>query len=98
MAALWLVNTEEVERHQGKNPRRWCGAAPDPRCGAPPWIEWRAIVGRMSRRPHDVTVLPCWSVLVDLLARESVEVEAVEGGEAVGFILGARLRAGIARG
>jgi hypothetical protein len=37
-------------------------------------------------------------VLVDLLARESVEVEAVEGGEAVGFILGARLRAGIARG
>jgi hypothetical protein len=54
MAVLWLVNTEEAERHQGRNPGRWCGAAPDPRCGAPSWIEWRATVGRRNGRPHDV--------------------------------------------
>jgi hypothetical protein len=100
MAVLWLVNTEEAERHQGRNskhpqmqlckpdnkiqrpegdpngtspkrnPGRGCGAAPDPLCGAPLWIQRCGTIGRWSRWQSDVTVLPHWSVLIDLLAWE----------------------------
>jgi hypothetical protein len=65
-----------------RNPGRWYGVAPYPRYGAPPWIEWRGTVRRRSRQPRNVTILLRWSVLVDLLARESVKVEVIGGGEA----------------